>query len=130
MAWGYHKLFLPHKIYFIIEANEIIDDITKAKWVKEGVKNFVITSMDDTLKNVVDKMKELSDSLSVRAVVMEKDAPKAIVTYDMISKELQKWYDLIYYQTIRWQSISRPDQYLKPVIYEQRSGANINKNSK
>lgn len=46
--------------------------------------------MDDTLKNVVDKMKELDDSLSVRAVVMEKDAPKAIVTYDMISKELQK----------------------------------------
>jgi hypothetical protein len=73
-----------------IETNEIIDDITKTKWGKQGVKNFVTVNMDDTLKNVVDKMKELDDSLSVRAVVMEKDAPKAIVTYDMISKELQK----------------------------------------
>jgi hypothetical protein len=73
-----------------IETNEIIDDITKTKWGKQGVKNFVTVNMDDSLKNVVDKMKELDDSLSVRAVVMEKDAPKAIVTYDMISKELQK----------------------------------------
>jgi hypothetical protein len=35
--------------------------------------------MDDTLKNVVDKMKELDDSLSVRAVVIEKDAPKQLL---------------------------------------------------
>jgi hypothetical protein len=73
-----------------IETNEIIDDITKTKWGKQGVKNFVTVNMDDTLKSVVDKMKELDESLSVRAIVMEKDAPKAIVTYDMISKELQK----------------------------------------
>lgn len=70
--------------------NEIKDDITKAKWEIQGVKNFVTVNMDDTLKNVVDKMKGLDDSLSVRAVVIEKNAPLAIITYDMISKELQR----------------------------------------
>jgi hypothetical protein len=46
--------------------------------------------MDDSVKNVVDKMKGLGKSLSIRAVVMEKDLPHAIITYDMISKELKK----------------------------------------
>lgn len=72
-----------------IKNNEIKDDITKAKWDIQGVKNFVTVNMDDTLKNVVDKMKGLDDSLSVRAVVIEKNVPQAIITYDMISKELQ-----------------------------------------
>ena len=31
--------------------------------------------MDDSVKNVVDKMKGLGDSLSIRAVVMENDLP-------------------------------------------------------
>jgi hypothetical protein len=35
-------------------------------------------------------MKGLGDSLSIRAVVMENDLPRAIITYDMISKELKK----------------------------------------
>lgn len=74
----------------ILETNEITDDITKIRWTKQGLKNFVPANMDDSVKNVVDKMKGLGESLSVRAVVMEKDLPHAIITYDMISKELKK----------------------------------------
>ena len=74
----------------ILETNEITDDITKIRWTKQGVKNFVPANMDDSVKNVVDKMKGLGDSLSIRAVVMENDLPRAIITYDMISKELKK----------------------------------------
>jgi hypothetical protein len=73
-----------------IEINEVIDDITKLRWTKQGVKNFVIVNMDDSVKNLVDKMKGLGDSLSIRAVVMENDLPRAIITYDMTSKELKK----------------------------------------
>ncbi|MGA9298234.1 MAG: hypothetical protein WBV72_12580, partial [Nitrososphaeraceae archaeon] len=73
-----------------IEINEVIDDITKLRWTKQGVNNFVSVNMDDSVKNVVDKMKGLGESLSIRAVVMEKDQPHAIITYDMISKELKK----------------------------------------
>lgn len=73
-----------------LETNEVTDDITKIRWTKQGVKNFVPANMDDSVKNVVDNMKGLGDSLSIRAVVMEKDLPHAIITYDMISKELKK----------------------------------------
>jgi hypothetical protein len=73
-----------------IEANEVIDDITKIRWTKQGINNYVTANMDDSVKNVVDKMKGLGDSLSIRAVVMEKGLPHAIITYDMISKELKK----------------------------------------
>jgi hypothetical protein len=73
-----------------IETNEVIDNITKLRWTKQGVNNFVPVNMDDSVKSVVDKMKGLGESLSIRAVVMEKDLPHAIITYDMISKELKK----------------------------------------
>jgi hypothetical protein len=77
-------LKVEESLQAFIETNEIIDDITKTRWGKQGVKNFVTENMDDTLKNVVDKMKELDDSLIVRAVVTEKDAPKAIFTYNIL----------------------------------------------
>jgi hypothetical protein len=82
-------LNVEESLHDFIKNNEIKDDITKAKWDIQGVKNFVTVNMDDTLKNVVDKMKGLDESLSVRAVVIEKNVPQAIITYDMISKELQ-----------------------------------------
>jgi hypothetical protein len=68
----------------------ITDFITKDKWSPEGVQNFAIVNMDNSLKEVVEKMKKIKDSLSVRAVVIEKDVPIAIITHDMISKELEK----------------------------------------
>lgn len=73
-----------------ITDNEVRDTITKMRWMKEGVKNYVTVSMGDSLKTVVDKMKQLNDSLSVRAVVLENGVPIATITYDMISKELRK----------------------------------------
>ena len=73
-----------------ITDNQVTDTITKRRWVKEGVINFVTAGTDDSLKTVVEKMKQLNDSLSVRAVVMDKGVPIATITYDMISKEIRK----------------------------------------
>lgn len=73
-----------------ITDNEVKDTVTKMRWTKEGLKNYVIASMDDSLKTVVDRMKQLNDSLSVRAVVTENGVPVATITYDMVSKELRK----------------------------------------
>jgi predicted transcriptional regulator len=73
-----------------ITDNEVNDTITKRRWVKEGMINFVTASTDDSLNTVVDKMKQLNNSLSVRAVVMDKGVPIATITYDMISKEIRK----------------------------------------
>jgi hypothetical protein len=71
-----------------ITDNEIKDIITKSRWVKEGMKNFVTANMDDSLKTVVDKMIQLNDSLGVRAVIMDEGVPTSIITYDMISNEI------------------------------------------
>ena len=47
--------------------------------------------MSDSLKDVVSKMSDISSSLlSVRAIVMENDSIKAIVSHDHISKALEK----------------------------------------
>ena len=73
-----------------ITDNEIKDAILKKKWTKEGIRNFITVTMDDSLKTVVEKMKQLDDSLSVRAVVMEDGVPIATVTYDMISKQIKR----------------------------------------
>ena len=70
--------------------NEITDTITKRRWMKDGVTNFVAAGMEDSLNTIVDKMKQLNESLSVRAVVMDKGVPVATITYDMISKEIRK----------------------------------------
>lgn len=73
-----------------ITDNQVSDTITKRRWVKEGMINFVTAGMDDSLKTVVDRMKQLKDTLSVRAVVMDKGVPIATITHDMISKEIGK----------------------------------------
>jgi hypothetical protein len=73
---------------FIID-NEVKDTITNMRWTKEDLKNYVIASMDDFLKTVADKMKQLNDSLSVMAVVTENGVPIATIAYDVISKELE-----------------------------------------
>ena len=73
-----------------ITDNQVSDTITKRRWVKEGMINFVTAGTDDSLKTVVDKMKQLNDTLSVRAVVMDKGLPIATITYDMISNEIRK----------------------------------------
>lgn len=73
-----------------IVSNQVTDHITNKRWTSTGVQNFVSVNMEDTLKKIVEEMTKIGDTLSVRAVVMEKESPKAIVTYDMISKEIQK----------------------------------------
>ena len=53
--------------------------ITKQKWTTQppGVQNFVLTSLDENLNAVYEKMIKKDPSLSVRAVVFENN--KAIV---------------------------------------------------
>ena len=61
----------------------------KIRWTKEGVKNYASVNMSDTLESIVKAMNEISQSLSVRAVIFENELVKAIIGHDHISKELK-----------------------------------------
>ena len=68
----------------------IIDNITKQKWTTQGVQNFVPTTLDENLKALYEKMIKKDPSLSVRAVVFDKNKAIATITYENILNTIQK----------------------------------------
>ena len=72
-----------------IKDNSVEDFILKIRWTKEGIKNYASVNISDTLESIVKAMNEISQSLSVRAVVFENESVKAIIGHDHISKELK-----------------------------------------
>jgi hypothetical protein len=73
-----------------LNENDITDFITTKKWTTDGVTNFALANISDSLKDVVNRMNEIGPSLSVRAIVVENDSIKAIMGHDLISKEIEK----------------------------------------
>jgi uncharacterized protein YoxC len=73
-----------------LNENDITDFITTKKRTTDGVTNFALANMSDSLKDVVNRMNEISPSLSVRSIVVENDSIKAIISHDLISREIEK----------------------------------------
>jgi hypothetical protein len=72
-----------------IKNNPVEDFILRVNWTKDGVKNYASVNVSDSLDSIVKAMNEISQSLSVRAVVFENESVKAIIGHDHISKELK-----------------------------------------
>lgn len=71
--------------------NEIAiqDEITSQKWTENGIKNYAEISLDDTLLNAREKMKNISDKQKVRGLVLNNEGQLlGIITYDLFSSVL------------------------------------------
>jgi hypothetical protein len=73
-----------------VKTNAVEDFILKVNWTKDGVKNYATVNTSDTLDSIVKAMNEVSPNISVRAIVFENEAIKAIIGHDHISKELKQ----------------------------------------
>ena len=79
------------KTYFEQNLNEIKDNITGNSWTVNGVPNYAIVSLQDTLQQATAKMRQISDKQSVRGLVLDdKNKIMGIITYGLLAEVMAK----------------------------------------
>ena len=79
------------KTYFEQNPNKIKDNITGNSWSVNGVPNYAIVSLQDTLQQATAKMRQISDKQSVRGLVLDdKNKIMGIITYGLLAEVMAK----------------------------------------
>ena len=84
------KIEISFKEYFA-QDQKITDNITGNIWTENGVPNYAIVSLQDTLQQAILKMRQISDKQSVRGLVIgDNNRIMGLITYGLLGEVMEK----------------------------------------